>query len=68
MKIWRDDITKENLKNGSTLCASASFLFMMGGVLALHNPKMVAIACVILTVVCFVFSLILHIKAKSMKE
>lgn len=68
MKIWRDDITKEKLKSGSTISASMSFLFILGGVLIIRYPQMAVVACMVLACISFILSVILGIKAKSLKK
>ena len=64
MKIWRDDITKEKLKKDSVICASMSFLFMMGGVLIEKHPQMAVGVCIALAGIMFVMSVLLGIKAR----
>lgn len=66
MKVWRDDIKKEDVKRYSTTSACFGFLFLILCGLIPSNPKLAIIVCAILAVVSIVFSVITSIKSRKM--
>ncbi len=68
MKIWRDDITKEKLKKDSVICASMSFLFIMGAALIVKHPQMAVVICIALAGIMFILSVLSGIKARDLEK
>lgn len=66
MKVWRDDIRKEDLKRNSTMsaCFGLLFLFLCG--LIPSNTKLAIIVCAILAFVSIMLSVIASIKVRKM--
>lgn len=66
MKVWRDDIKKEDVKRDSTTSACFGLLFLSLCGLIPSNPKLAIIVCAILAVGSIVLSVIASIKSRKM--
>lgn len=64
-KIWREDVSKEDLKKYSTNSACFGLLFILLIPLIISKPKLAVIVCIILAVVSIVLSVIQGIRAKK---
>lgn len=63
--IWRDDISKEELKQRSTNFACLGLLFMLLITLIISCPKLAITVCIALAFVSIILSILLGIKAKK---
>ena len=68
MKIWREDITKDALKKGSVNMACIGILFAILTGTIFYFPRAAVIVCGILAVMAIIFSMILSIKATTLKK
>ena len=68
MKIWREDITKDTLKKGSVNMACAGILFAILTGTIFYFPRTAVIVCGILAVIATILSIILRIKATTLKK
>lgn len=68
MKIWREDITKDILKKGSVNMACAGILFAILTEMIIYFPRVAVIVCGILAVIAIIISMILSIKATTLKK
>lgn len=68
MKIWREDITKDALKKGSVNMACIGIIFAILTGTIFYFPKTAVIVCGILAVIATILSIILRIKATTLKK
>ena len=66
MKVWRDDIKKEDVKRESITSASFGLLFLSLCGLIPSNPKLAIIVCAVLAIGSIVLSAIASIKLRKM--